>query len=83
MAKKIKVSFESEDNANLFRESLEEFRLNKRISHVYKPESNLFFDPAESGKKKFICEICEVEDDDDLDKNIKTLIERFKGEIFH
>jgi hypothetical protein len=73
---KIKVLFESEDDAKLFRESLEEFCLNKRIGHIFKPESNLFFDP-ESGKKKFICEICEVEDD--LVENIEALIEGFNG----
>ena len=83
MSKKIEVSFESEDNANLFRESLEEFRLDKKISHVSKPESNLFFD-TESGKKKFICEIYIAEDG--LDKNtealIEILIQRFNGKRY-
>ena len=75
MVEKIKVSFESEDDAKLFRESLEEFRLDKRIGHILKPESNLLFDS--DGKKKFICEICKVEDA--LIENIEALIKRSNG----
>jgi hypothetical protein len=73
MIEKINVLFESEDDAKLFRESLEEFRLNKKIGHIYKV--NLSYD--ESGKGKFNCEIYKVEDD--LVKNIEALIKRFNG----
>ena len=77
MVEKIKVSFESEDDAKLFRESLEEFRLDKRIGHIYKP--NPFFD--ESGKKKFNCEICKVEND--LVENIEASIKESRGKRFY
>jgi hypothetical protein len=73
MIEKINVLFESEDDAKLFRESLEEFRLNKKIGHIY--HVNLSYD--ETGKGKYNCEIYKVEDD--LVKNIEALIKRFNG----
>ena|GEM_PF-5618553 len=75
MVEKIKVSFESEHDAKLFGESLEEFHL--RIGHIYKPA--LFLDGSE--KDKFICEICKVEDD--LVENIEALIKRLNGKYFY
>jgi hypothetical protein len=77
VVKKIKASFESEDNAKLFRESLEEFILNKRIAHVHK-NPDRFLGGGVGEKEKFTYEICKVEDD--LVENIETLIRRFNGE---
>jgi hypothetical protein len=74
VVEKIEVLFESEDDDKLFRESLEEFCLNKRIGHIFKP--NRFFNADESGKEIY-CEICEVEDD--LVENIEASIKRFRG----
>jgi hypothetical protein len=79
VVEKIKVSFESEDDAKLFRESLEEFRLNNRIGHIDKNPVHFLGGGGE--KEKFICEIFKVEDD--LVKNIEALIERFNGKRFY
>jgi hypothetical protein len=79
VVEKIKVSFESEDDAKLFRESLEGFRLNKRIGHIDRNPVH-FLGGGVGEKEKFICEICKVEDD--LDENIKALIKRFNGKLF-
>ena len=73
MVEKIKVSFESRYEAKLFRESLEEFILNKRIGHINKNPDYFL------GEEKFIYEICKVEDG--LVENIKALIKRFNGEL--
>ena len=76
MVEKIKVSFESRDDAKLFRESLKEFLLNKRIGHI--GENPIHFLGGGVGEEeKFICEICKFEDD--LVENIETLIRRFNG----
>jgi hypothetical protein len=78
VVKKIKVLFESEDDDKLFRESLQEFCLDKRISHIFKPSR--FLNADESGKEIY-CEICEVEDD--LVENIEALIKKFRGKRFY
>ena len=80
MIEKIKVSFESEDDAKLFRESLNEFLLNKRIDHINKNPDH-FLGGGVGEKEKFIYEICKIEDD--LDKNIEALIKRFNGKHFY
>ena len=72
----MKVSFESRDDAKLFGESLEEFISNKRIDHINKNPVH-FLGGGVGEKEKFICEICEVEDD--LVENIEALIKRFNG----
>ncbi len=77
MLEKMEASFESKDNANLFRESLEEFLLNKKIGHIYNPRH--FLGGGVGGKEKFIYEICKIEDG--LVENIKELIKRFNGSL--
>jgi hypothetical protein len=72
---KMEASFESKDNAEFFRESLEEFLLNKKIGHIYNPRH--FLGGGVGENEKFIYEICKVEDD--LVKNIEALIKRFNG----
>ena len=72
----MEASFESKDDAKLFRESLEEFLSNKRIGHINKDPDH-FLGGGVGDKEKFIYEIFKVEDD--LVKNIEALIERFNG----
>ena len=80
MVEKIEVSFESKDDAKLFRESLEEFILNKRIDHINK-NLHHFLGGGVGENEKFIYEICKIEDD--LVENIKALIKRFNGKQFY
>jgi len=80
VVEKIEVSFENESDGKLFKKSLEEFRLNKRIGRISdKPALSL--NGGEGGKPIFIYEICKFEDD--LVENIEVLIKRFNGKRFY
>ena len=76
MARKMKVSFESEDNAKLFRQSLEELISNKGIGCIPK-YLNRSLNGGVGGNEKFIYTIWEIPDN----LNIEELVKRFKGKI--